>query len=118
MILADIFYDFYIVHNNHRDYYIKVFTFTVDISKYLYYNICREVKEMRNPDLKSIIDEMKKGEDFELTAEQYKQKTTADFPKNKYYAKNNSAAARAAKQCGFYIEVVPKKILFKKKKGE
>ena len=74
---------------------------------------------MKKPDLTLITREMAKGNDFELTAEQYKQKTNANFPKSTYYAEKKSAAAQAAEKFGFYIEVIPTKIKFKKKeKGE
>ena len=58
---------------------------------------------------------MLKGQNFELTEEQYKQKTKADIPKSKWYTENNSAVAHAAAENGYLIKVVPKKIVFTKK---
>jgi hypothetical protein len=69
----------------------------------------------KNPDLTPIIKIMLKGQNFELTEEQYKKKTKADIPKSKWYTENNSAVARAAAENGYSIKVVPKKIVFTKK---
>lgn len=70
---------------------------------------------MKNPDLTSIIETMQKGQNFELTEEQYKKKTKADIRKSKWYTENNSAVARAAAENGYSINFVPKKIVFTKK---
>jgi len=69
---------------------------------------------MRNPKLESIAKMLDKGSDFELTALEYKRKTGADFPKDKYYAEKRSAIAREAAKHGFRIEVVPQRIKFQR----
>ena len=72
-------------------------------------------KAMAHPKLDKIEKMLEKGKDFELSNEQYKTKTGADFPKNKYYAEKNSAVARRAKEYGYSLEIIPQRILFKRK---
>lgn len=69
---------------------------------------------MSHPKLHSIDILLKKGEDFSLTLAQYRQKTGADFPKEKYYAENRSAIAKKAKEYGFKVVVIPQYVEFKK----
>lgn len=69
---------------------------------------------MKNPKLGKIINLMERGADFDLTNQQYKTKTGAEFPKSKSYAEKRSAVARTAKEYGFQIEVIPQKIKFRK----
>lgn len=70
---------------------------------------------MKKPNLLQIIDLLEKGRDFELTNQQYKKKTEADFPKDKYYAEKRSAVAKIAAEYNYRIEVIPQRILFVKK---
>ena len=72
-------------------------------------------KAMAHPKLDKIEKMLEKGKDFELSNEQYKTRTGADFPKSRYYAEKNSAVAKKAKEYGYYIEVIPQRILFIKK---
>lgn len=72
---------------------------------------------MKKPNLDILKKMMEKGESFELTDQEYKKKTTADFPKNKYYAENRSAIARAAKEYGYQIQIIPRRIQFNKMIG-
>lgn len=69
---------------------------------------------MKKPKLVQIIKLLENGKDFELTNEQYKKKTEADFPKNKYYAEKRSAVAKIAAEYDYRIEVIPQRILFVK----
>ena len=69
---------------------------------------------MRKPDLEKIKTKLLKGADFELTEQQYKTQTGADFPKDLYYARNNSAVAKKAREYGYVLEIQPKKIRFVK----
>lgn len=73
---------------------------------------------MRYPNLAKIEKMLDKGEDFSLTMEQYKQKTGADFPKDKHYAENKSAIAKKAEDRGFKVVVIPSHIEFKKMTGQ
>ena len=70
---------------------------------------------MGKPELSKIIEMMERGGDFELSNQQYKNKTGADFPKNKSYAERNSAVAKRAAAYGYYVKVIPQRIVFKKK---
>ena len=67
---------------------------------------------MRKPNLLQIIELLEKGKDFELTNQQYKKKTEADFPKDKSYAEKRSAVAQIAAKYDYRIEVIPQRILF------
>ena len=69
---------------------------------------------MRNPKLLRIIELLEEGKDFELSNQQYKKKTEADFPKDKYYAEKRSAVAKIAAEYDYRIEVIPQRILFVK----
>ena len=71
---------------------------------------------MRNPDLSKIVGLLEKQEEFELTDIQYKRKTGAEIPKDKSYTEKRSAVAKKAKEYGFEIEVIPKRIIFHPKK--
>ena len=67
---------------------------------------------MRKPDLSRIIYMMEKQERFELTDVQYRRNTGADIPKDKSYTEKRSAVAKKAKEYGYEIEVVPKRVIF------
>jgi len=67
---------------------------------------------MRKPNLQQITELLARGKDFELTNQQYKKKTEADFPKDKNYAEKRSAVAREAAKYDYRIEVIPQRILF------
>lgn len=69
---------------------------------------------MSHPNFEKIEALLEKTEEFSLTVAQYKQKTGANFPKEKYYAENRSAIAKKAKEYGFKVVVVPQCIEFKK----
>jgi hypothetical protein len=69
---------------------------------------------MGRPKLEKIEKMMEIGEDFELSNQQYKAKTEAEFPKDKYYAEKKSAVAKVARKYGFRIEVIPQRIKFQK----
>lgn len=69
---------------------------------------------MKRPNLLPIIELLEKGEDFELTNQQYKKKTDVDFPKDKYYAKNRSAVAKIAAKYNYKIEIIPQRVQFVK----
>lgn len=68
---------------------------------------------MKNPNLTPIEEKLKQGQNFELTSEQYKNQTGADFPKNKSYAKNKSAVAKLAKEYNFELEFSPMSLRIK-----
>lgn len=67
---------------------------------------------MAHPKLGPIIKLMESGKNFELTGQQYRKKTGADFPKKKSYAENQSAVAKRAAEYGYRIEVIPQRIRF------
>lgn len=69
---------------------------------------------MSKPNLEKIIQMMDRGSNFELTSQQYKKKTNADFPKDKSYAEKRSAVAKIAHKHGYRIEVIPQQIKFLK----
>ena len=69
-------------------------------------------KQPRLETLDSLFDS---GKDFELTETQYEKKTGATLPKGTYYLKNNSALAKKAKEKGYSIEVVEKRVILKRK---
>lgn len=71
---------------------------------------------MAKPRLEEIAKQMEKGEDFELTGQEYKKKTHLDFPKDQNYAEKKSAVARKAREYGYRIEVIPQRIRFIKDK--
>ena len=64
--------------------------------------------------LENLNQYFKKGEDFELTDAQYEKKTGAPLPKDKYYLRSKSALAKKAMELGFEIEVIEKKVIFRK----
>lgn len=67
---------------------------------------------MKNPDLSGIVEMLEKKEGFELTDIQYKRKTGAEMPKSKSYAEKRSAVSKKAKEYGYRIEVIPKRMIF------
>ena len=69
---------------------------------------------MKKPNLETIENRLKQGQDFELTGEEYRKQTGADFPKNKSYAKNKSAVANLSREHGYIIEIIPMRIIFRK----
>lgn len=71
---------------------------------------------MARPNFEKLEKQFERGDDFELTNQQYKSRTGTDFPKDKSYAERKSAVARKAGEYGYQIVVIPQKILFKKGK--
>lgn len=69
---------------------------------------------MSRPKLGQIIEMLEKGEEFELTDEQYKTKTGLNIPKGKSFVEKRSAVAKRAEEYGFLIEYSSAKIEFKK----
>lgn len=69
----------------------------------------------KKPNLKNLESLFKTSSEFSLTDAQYEKKTGASLPKNTSYLKNNSALAKKAKEYGYTIEVIEKKVLLKKK---
>lgn len=55
------------------------------------------------------------NEDFELTDAQYERKTGVALPKDKYYTKTKSALANIAKEYGYYIDVIEKRVILIRK---
>ena len=58
-----------------------------------------------------------KGEDFELTAEQYEEKVKKPLPKTEYHIRKKSPLARLAQKQGFSIHIeerVHRVLIFKK----
>lgn len=68
----------------------------------------------KKPNLKNLEDLFSKGQNFELTDAQYEKKTGVALPKGKSYLLNRSALSRMAKENGFKIEVIEKKVVFRK----
>lgn len=68
----------------------------------------------KKPNLKSLESFFEKGKDFELTDAQYEKKTGAPLPKGKSYTTKKSALAKEANCHGYFLEVIEKKVLFKK----
>lgn len=56
-----------------------------------------------------------KGKDFTLNRSDYIRYFGKDIPQNKYYTEKNSAIAKAVKDFGFEIKVVPEVLHFHKK---
>lgn len=56
-------------------------------------------------DLSLLVPYFERGEDFELTAEQYEEKVKKPLPKTDYHIKNKSPLARMAQEQGFSIQV-------------
>jgi len=55
------------------------------------------------------------GKDFELTDAQYEKKTGTPLPKSSYYLVNKSALARRAKEKGYQLKVIEKRVILTKK---
>lgn len=55
---------------------------------------------MAHPKLDKIEKMLEKGKDFELSNEQYKTRTGADFPKSRYYAEKNLLSPKRQKNMG------------------
>ena len=67
------------------------------------YNVCLEIfvqrgKAMAHPKLDKIEKMLEKGKDFELSNEQYKTRTGADFPKSRYYAEKKFCCSKEGKR--------------------
>lgn len=69
----------------------------------------------KKPNLKALESLFKNGESFELTDAQYEKKTGAPLPKSKQYIIKESALAKEASKYGYFLEVIEKKVLLKKK---
>ena len=69
---------------------------------------------MSQPKLGQIIEMLEKGENFELTNQQYKKKTGLNIPVDKSYTEKRSAVARKAAEYGCSIEKEPEKMKFRK----
>lgn len=70
----------------------------------------------KHPDLSQLQNLFERGEEFSLTDAQYERKTGAPLPKAKNYILNNSALARKAAEYDYYLEVIQKTVILKKKK--
>ena len=70
----------------------------------------------RQPKLENLNSLFNSGESFELTEEQYEKKTGAPMPKRSYYLVTNSALARKAKENGYQLELIEKRVILTKKK--
>lgn len=67
------------------------------------------------PNLKALEHLFKQGKDFELTDAQYEKKTGIPLPKDKRYIIKDSALAKEANRYGYFLEVIEKRVLIKKK---
>lgn len=56
-------------------------------------------------DLSLLEPYFEKGEDFELTAEQYEEKVKKPLPKTEYHIKKKSPLAKMAQELGYSIQV-------------
>lgn len=70
----------------------------------------------KKPKINNLKMLFEKEEDFSLTDAQYEKETGATLPKSIYYLKTNSALAKKAKEYGYYLEVIEKTVLLKKKR--
>lgn len=70
---------------------------------------------MAKLDLSKIEKKMVTGKNFTLTRAQYLSYTKKDLPQSKYYTENSSAIARKANEYGYVVEVIPEKLVFRKK---
>lgn len=68
----------------------------------------------KKPDLAELKNLFRLNKDFELTDAQYERKTGAPLPKDKYYIKNKSVLSKIAKEYNYNIEVVEKRVIFRK----
>lgn len=71
----------------------------------------------KKPNLKSLESLFLEGKNFELTDTQYEKKTGAALPKDKSYIIKKSALAKEAGKHGYFLDVIEKKVLIKKKWG-
>lgn len=72
----------------------------------------------KKPNLTELKNLFKQNKDFELTDAQYEKKTGTSLPKDKYYIKAKSALSKIAKEYNYNIEVIEKRVIFKKLIGE
>lgn len=70
---------------------------------------------MKHPKLDGLINKMKRGKDFTVTREEYIKMTGIDIPQKRSYTEKDSAIARAAKENGYTVVVIPEKLEFHKK---
>ena len=77
-------------------------------------NTIKGERKMKKPNLTTIENRLKQGQNFELTSEQYKNQTGADLPKRKYYIEKDSALAKLARKYEFQIEFMSLRIKFSK----
>ena len=66
------------------------------------------------PKLDKIVERMERGKDFTITRPEYIAITGIDLPQDKSYTEKRSAVAKRAKECGYAIEVIPEKLVFRK----
>lgn len=69
---------------------------------------------MAQPKLDLIVRRLDTGEEFSITRQEYIKLTGADIPQNKNYTEKNSAVAKRARERGYWIEVIPEKLIFHK----
>lgn len=69
----------------------------------------------KHPRLENLDVLFDSGKDFELTDEQYEKKTGAPLPKKSYYLITSSALARKAKDKGYQLELIEKRVILTKK---
>lgn len=68
----------------------------------------------KHPDLSKIEKMFLEGNNFHLSRQQYINYTGIDIPQNKSYTQTKSAIAKKAQEYGYYVEVIPEKLIFRK----
>lgn len=76
----------------------------------------------KHPKLEELDYLFDEGSDFQITSEEYENKTGVPLPKNKGYLRNKSALAQLAKERGYIItdiveETAPQRTVLFKRKG-
>lgn len=69
----------------------------------------------KHPKLENLDVLFDSGKDFELTDEQYEKETGAPLPKKTYYLITGSALAKKAKDKGYQLDLIEKRVILTKK---
>ena len=71
-------------------------------------------KMAKHPKLESLESLFNSGKSFELTDTEYEKKTGAPLPKRPYYLVTQSSLAKKAKEKGYLLELVEKRVILTK----
>ena len=68
----------------------------------------------RKPDLSEIEKKFQSGQSFSIDRTEYIRLTGIDIPQDKRYTEKQSAVSKLAQKHGYWVEVVPEILNFKK----